>query len=150
MTVFVDYAQILLDFQTMLAAAGLVDTNSRALTVFKNADDVAFEYGNMPMADCRFRRNVPALVTIGQSYYCDLTIEVEIATYSMTSRDKCATMRDDLTGKIQRFFQQNPRFSAAIDSTIVGAVEFETTETKAQGEFVAAAVAQFHIQLYSQ
>lgn len=144
MSEFVNYSQVLSDFRAALETAAL-----GFKTVKKNAGDEDFNYHNMPMADCRILRADPEN-TAGQTYYCDITIQVEIACFDMTSRDKCATIRDGLTNKVQRFFQQNPRFSAFVDSTVVGAVEFETGETKAQGEFVAAAVAQFHVKLYSE
>lgn len=148
MTNFVDYAQILSDFKTTLEGATLI--NGLTLTkVFKNATDLDFDYANMPMADCRLRQNVPEN-TAGNTYYNDILIEVEIACFDMTSRDNCATMRDNLTNAVQRLFQTTPHFSAAVDTVQVGAVDFETGETKAQGEFIAAAVLQFHVKLYSE
>lgn len=155
MTNFVNYSQILSDFRTALAGATLINgltfqtKADGTKAVFKNASDMDFAYENMPMADCRLKQNVP-LNTAGNTYYNDLLVEVEIACFDMTSRDKCATMRDDLTNAVQRFFQQNPHFSAFVDTVQIGAVLFETGETKAQGEFIAAAVAQFHVKLYSE
>jgi hypothetical protein len=152
---FVNYSQILEDFRAALAGASLINGLSFATksdgsrSVFGNAQDTDFDYVNMPMADCRIRRADPEN-TAGQTYYNDIVIEVEIACFDMTSRAKCAKMRDDLTNAVQRFFQQNPHFSAFVDTVQVGAVDFETGETKAQGEFVAAAVAQFHVKLYSE
>lgn len=143
MTDFINYSQVLLDMKNAVEGANL-----GFKTVFKNAGDYEFQYGNMPMLDFRVRRAIPQAVA-GQTYYSDIVIEAEIACFDMTSRDKCATMRDNLTNALQRFFQENPRFGAYVDTTIVGTVEFETGETKAQGEFVAAAVAQFHVQFYS-
>jgi hypothetical protein len=148
MTNFVNYKQILIDFQTALAGATLI--NGLVLKkVFKNAQDMDFDYVNMPLADCRLKHNIP-LNMAGNSYYADLMVEVEIACFDMTSRDKCATMRDDLTNAVQRFFQQNPHFSAFVDTVQIGACQFETGETKAQGEFIAAAVLEFHVKLYSE
>lgn len=155
MTNFINYSQILTDFRNSLAGATLINGLAFAVkadgtpAVFKNAQDTDFDYVNMPMADCRIRRADPEN-TAGQTYYSDITVEVEIACFDMTSRDKCATMRDDLTNAVQRFFQGNPHFSAFVDTVQVGAVDFEVGETKAQGEFVAAAVAQFHVKLYTE
>lgn len=148
MTDFINYAQILTDFYTTLQSATLI--NGLAFTkVFKNAEDMDYEYGNMPMADCRLKRAVP-LNTAGDTYYSDIVIEVEIACFDMTERDVCATMRDNLTNAVQRVFQLNPHFSAYVDTVQIGVVNFETGENKAEGEFIAAAVAEFHVKLYSQ
>lgn len=155
-TNFVNYKQILIDFQAALAGATLINGVSFGTrpdgtkAVFKNAQDMDFIYPNMPMADCRFKSNVPEN-TAGNTYYNDLVIEVEIACYDMTSRDKCATMRDDLTNAVQRFFQQNPHFSSFVDTVQIGVTTFETGEDKAnQGEFVAAAILEFHVRLYTE
>jgi hypothetical protein len=117
-------------------------------SVFKNATDQDLQFQNMPMVDFRLRRMVPEPLA-AQQYYSTVTLEAEIAHYEMTDRDKCATIRDDLTAALQRWLQENPHFSAFSDTVLVGPVEFEVGETKAQGEFVAAAVATFLIMGYS-
>ncbi len=145
---FINYSQILTDFKTALAGATLI--NGLALrSVFKNAQDMDFDFVNMPMADCRLKVATP-LNLAGNRYYSDLLLEVEIACYDMTSRDKCATMRDDLTNAVQRFAQLNPHFSAFVETVQIGPVQFETGETKAQGQFIAAAVLEFHVKLYAE
>lgn len=141
---FINYTQVLADMKAAVDGADLGFKSTHT-----DASDVDFRYDNMPMLDLRVRRAVPTAVA-GQTYYSDITVEAEIAAFSMTSRSKCATMRNDLTNALQRFFQENPRFGAYVDSTLVGAVEFEVGETKAQGEFVAAAVATFHVLFYSE
>jgi hypothetical protein len=143
MSDFINYPQVLTDMKDAVSAANL-----GFKTVHRNADDNTFQYQNMPLVDFRVRRATPTAVA-GQTYYSDILVEAEIACFDMTSRDKCATMCQGLTNALQRFFQVNPRFGAYVDSTIVGAVEFEVGETKAQGEFVAAAVATFHVLFYS-
>lgn len=145
---FVNYSQILQDFRDVLAGATLIN-GVKFQAVLKDAMDMDFIYQNMPLADCRLKRGVPDN-TSGNTYYNDLLIEVEIAVFDMTSRDKAATMRNDLTNAVQRFFQANQHFSAFVDTVVVGQVDFETGESKAQGEFIAAAVLQFHVKLYSE
>lgn len=143
MSDFINYPQVLLDMKNAVAAAAL-----GFKTVHRNADDNQFQYQNMPLVDFRVRRAEPTAVA-GQTYYSTILVEAEIACFDMTSRDKCATMCQGLTNALQRYFQENPRFGAYVDSTIIGAVEFQVGETKAQGEFVAAAVATFHVLFYS-
>lgn len=141
---FINYTQVLTDMKNAVDAANLGFKET-----FTDASDLDFRYDNMPMLDLRVRRAVPQAVA-GQTYYSDILVEAEIAAYSMTSRSKCATMRNDLTNALQRFFQVNPRFGAYVDSTLVGEVQFEVGETKAQGEYIAAAVATFHVLFYSE
>ncbi len=155
MTNFINYSQVLIDFRDTLAQATLINGLTFAIkadgqkAVFKNAEDMDFDYVNMPMADCRLKRNIPEN-TAGNTYYNDLVVEVEIACFDMTSRDKCATIRDNLANAVQRVFQLNPHFSAFVDTVQVGTISFETGENKAQGEFIAAAVLEFHVKLYSE
>lgn len=142
MSNFIDYAQVLADMRDAVLAA----PNSLGFKrVTRNADDMDFQFQHMPMCDFRIRRASPDLVSIPNGYYSDILVEAEVAAYSMTSRDKCVTMCQDLTNALQGFFRENTRFGAYVDSTIVGVVEFEVGETKAQGEFVAAAVVTFHV-----
>lgn len=145
---FINYGQILLDFQTALAGAVLINGLSLK-KVFKNAQDMDFDYVNMPMADCRLKEAIP-LNLAGNRYYGDIKLEVEIACFDMTSRDNCATMRDNLTNAVQRFAQLNPHFSAFVETVQIGPVQFETGETKAQGQFIAAAVLEFHVKTYAE
>jgi hypothetical protein len=144
MAEFANYNQILLDMKNAVEGAAL---GFKRCVV--DADDNDFQFQHMPMADFRIKRNLPELVS-AQTYYSAIQIEVEIACFDMTSRAKCATMRNDLTAALQGFFQANPRFGGYVDSTVVGPVEFEIGETKAQGEFIAAAVATFTVFFYSE
>jgi hypothetical protein len=141
---FADYNLVLADMKAAVEGASLGFKR-----VIVDADDNDFQYQHMPLCDLRIRRNAPELVS-AQTYYSAIQIEAEIACFDMTSRAKCATMRNDLTAALQGFFQANPRFGAYVDSTVVGPVEFEIGETKAQGEFVAAGVATFTVFFYSE
>lgn len=143
MASFINYAQILADMKAAVEGASL-----GFKSVHRNADTLSFQFQNMPMLDLRVRRAIPTNVS-GQTYYSTIVVEAEIACFDMTSRDKCATMCQGLTDALQRFFQENPRFGAYVDSTVIGEVVFELGETKAQGEFIAAAVATFHVLFYS-
>jgi hypothetical protein len=141
---FANYNQVLLDMKNAVEAANL---GFKRVTI--DADDNDFQFQHMPLVDFRIRRAQPEL-TSQRTYYSAVEVEAEIACFNMTSRALCATIRNDLTNKLQRFFQVNPRFGAFVDSTVVGPVEFEIGETKAQGEFVAAAVATFVVLFYSE
>lgn len=147
MSNFINYSQILTDFRNLLAGATLINGLSFQ-TVLKNAQDSDFVYPNMPMADCCLMQAIP-LNMAGNNYYSTITIQVEIACFDMTSRDKCATMRDGLTNAVQYVFQQTPHFSANVDTVQVGPVQFADAESKTQGQFMASAILEFNVKLYS-
>jgi hypothetical protein len=151
MTNFINYAQILTDFRNLINTANptLLNGGVAFEKVFKNAQEIDYGYENMPLLDCRFKEANP-LNTAGNTYYSDIWIEVEIACYDMTSRDNCATMRENLTNAVQRLVQTNPHFSANVDTVQVGRVVFETGEGKAQGEWIASALLDFHVKLYTE
>lgn len=142
-TFFHDYDQILLD-----ARAAVETANLGFAKVMADANDRDYVIQNMPLCDLRVRRSTPDALG-GQNYYGDITIEAEIATFDVTSLRDAAKMRNDLAGKLQKFFQQNPHFGAAMDTVIVGNVEFATGEDAKVGAFMASAVLEFHVKLYS-
>jgi hypothetical protein len=144
MTTFGNYTQVLTDM-----VAAIQNANLGFAKVFKNASDIDCEYNNMPMCDVRMKRAIPQLVSLPSNYYVELIVEIEVGAFHMTSRDQAAIMRDNLVDAVQALFRQTPRFGGYVEDTIVGAVEFETGENAAQGEFVAAALAQFHVKFYA-
>jgi hypothetical protein len=117
--------------------------------VLADASDTDFVFESLPMADVRFKRAVPQ-ATGGNNYWTAMVMEIEIGANDMTGRRASAKIRNDLINALQRHFQVNPRFSASIDTTIVGNVECETIETDDQGAFIASAVLEFHCMVYSQ
>lgn len=146
---FIKYRQILLDFKAAAATVTGPDTGKQFKQVFTNADERDFRYDNMPLLDVRWKRILPEPIT-NMTYYTDMTLEAEICVGDMTSRDECATIRDDLTNALQRYFKDHPRFSANVDTTFVGQTDFGTGESKSEGAFVAGAVLQFHIKLETE
>lgn len=140
---FIDYDQIVLDARQAVETANLGFKK-----VIADANDRDYVDANMPLCDLRVRRATPE-ATGGQHYYVDLSLEAEITTFDLSSLRDAAKMRNDLAGLLQRFFQQNPHFSAASDTVIVGNAEFGTGEDAKAGAFMAAVVMEFHVKLYS-
>jgi hypothetical protein len=140
---FVDYSQIIND-----AKAALETGNLGIKAVFTNAGDRDFVIEHMPMVDLRWKRALPEPLA-GRNDYVQGVLEVEVATFDLTNRDKAAKLRDDLTSAIQRFFQVNPRFSGSLDTVTIGATDFETGENLGeQGAFAASAVTEINVFLY--
>jgi hypothetical protein len=142
-TFFHDYDQILLD-----ARAAVETANMGFSKVMADANDRDYVIQNMPLCDLRIRRSTPDALG-GQNYYGDIVIEAEITTFDVTSLRDAAKMRNDLAGKLQKFFQANPHFSGSSDTVIVGNAEFGTGEDPKAGAFMAAVVMEFHVKLYS-
>lgn len=142
-TFFIDYDTIITDCKAV------VDSGSLGFKkVMIDAMDRDGLYDNMPLLDLRIRRSTPDALG-GQNYYADITVEAEITTFDMTSLREAAKMRNDLLGKLQKFLQQNPHFSSASDTVLIGNSEFGTGEDPKTGAFLAAVVADFHIKLYA-
>lgn len=146
MSDFIDTEQLLEDFRA------LVEAQSQSLgfkQVFLNASDVDYVYDNMPLLDLRIKRGKP-VPTTNATYFTTLLLEAEICVYHMTSREEAAKIRSSLTNALQRLVKDNPRFSAGLETTIVGDFEFGTGEDKSQGAFVAGTVQEFYPQLYTE
>lgn len=143
MTNFVDYDMILDDMVNLIKAQV-----SGFKEVRKDSNDRDFTVTNMPLADVRIKRVLPEN-TGQQNYYNQIVIEVEICTFDLSSRQEAAKLRNDLTNGVQRLFQTNSRFGAAVDATQVGQAEFETAESEKEGAFMAVAVLQFNVFVYA-
>lgn len=143
MTDFIDYDTILDDMVNLISAN--VPGFKKAM---KDANDRDFVVSNMPFCDVRMKRVIPDN-TGQQNYYSTVVVEVEVATFDLSSRQEAAKLRNDLTNAVQRLFQTNSRFGAAVDATQVGPAEFETGESEKEGAFVAGAVLQFNVFVYA-
>lgn len=140
----IDYDLITLDMQATVIAGNLGFKK-----VLADASDTDFVFENLPMADVRFKRAIPN-ATGGNNYYTAVVMEIEIGANDMTSRRSSAKIRNDLIKALQELFQNNPRFSSSVDTTIIGNVECPNIETDDQGAFIASAVLEFHVMVYSQ
>lgn len=143
MTDFVDYDLIETDAANLISNANLGFKK-----VIINAEDVDFVFENAPLADIRTRRVLPEALG-GRNYYSTIVLEVEIGAVDMTNRRASATIRNDLINATQRLFQDNPRFSNGVDTVILGNVELETVQDESQGAFIASAVVEIHVKLYT-
>lgn len=141
---FVDYDQIQLDFQAAVQGASLGFES-----VLLDANDRDYLIDKMPLLDIRIKGMDPTAIT-NATYYTDITLECEVCAYSLVSRRDAAKMRSELTNKLQRFVKDNPRFGANIETTFIGLGTFGSGESKAEGAFVAGAVLEFHVQLYTE
>ena len=146
MTDFIDYELLQYDLQ----AAVVAQTASLGFKkVFVNASERDFNYDNMSLLDIRIKQADPEAIT-NATYYTDITLEGEVCAYSFQSREEAAKLRGELVNALQRFVKDNPRFSSQLETTIIGRVDFGTGESKAEGAFVAGAVLEFHLKIYTE
>jgi hypothetical protein len=148
MTDFVNYDQILDDLVTMLRA-NVTAPNAQGLTIDRDQDDTDFVWGNFPLVDVRAARALPDL-TGGQQYYTAFVVEIEVVAGDLSSRQDAVRLRNGLLNQVHRAVQTNPRFGASNDSCIIGQVEFETEQSPENGAYIAAAVAQISVMIYTQ
>lgn len=141
---FVDYSTIVGDLVALLQA-----NVTGAEKIGKNLDERDYTFAQMPLIDVRLKKDSPTL-TGQQNYYVEVVLEVEIACHDLSSRDEAAILRDGLLNQVRQTIRTNPRFSGAVDSTVIGPVDFETAEDVDQGAFVSAAVAQVSVFVYTQ
>ena len=140
----IDYDQITIDMAASIRTASLGFKK-----VIEDAGDTDFVFENCPLADVRFKRAI--VQSTGQrNTWTDVIMEVEIGAYDVTNRRASAKIRNDLIQALQRHFQVNPRFSASVDTTMVGNVEAESVEDDKQGAFIASAVCEFHVMVYTE
>jgi hypothetical protein len=144
MTDFIDYDQILDDFVALIQAQV-----PEFASVGKNMPDRDFHMGNMPACDVRLGGIVPELTSIDNTYWTQVVLSCDIGAVDLSGYDEAATMRQDLLNKFHRAIQTNTRFSASVDTTVIGPVEFELAQDEKQGCFVAAAVAQVFVYCYA-
>lgn len=144
MSDFIDYDQLLEDFKTAIESQSLGFKQ-----VLIDASDRDFIYDNMPLLDIRIKEADPTAIT-NATYYTTMILEAEVCAYSFTSRREAAKLRGELVNKLQLFVKQHPRWSAQLETTIIGKASFGTGESKAEGAFVAGAVLEFHPQLYTE
>ncbi len=150
MTVFIDYRTILTDLQALIIASNTVydvTDPTKLKDVLLNANDRDWNPQNMPMLDLRLKRVIPDARS--NAYYAEVIVEAEIAVFDLTSRDEAATIRENLANSLQRLIQTNPRFSAMCDDTLIGVAEFGVGESKQEGAFMAGAVLDFRVFVYS-
>ncbi len=148
----IDYSQVLADLKTLLAGSQSVYNpadQTKARDVLTNANDRDYVSMNMPLIDLRMKRAVPDPKT-NVVYYTDVTVEIEIAVMDLTSLNDAATIRDDLVQAVQSLLKANRRFGASVDDTILGSVDFAVGEDAKAGAFLAGAVMELHVFVYSE
>lgn len=144
MTDFIPYDTLTTDLAAAATAANLGFEK-----VLVDADARDFRADQAPLLDIRLKRLLPEAVT-NATYYSDLILECEIFALDMTSRREAAKIRNDLLNALHRYVKDHPRFSGSVETTILGSVEFGSGESRAEGAFVAGAVFELHVKLYTE
>ena len=120
----------------------LLDTQvTRAKLVKKEADERDYAFHNMPLIDVRLRESQPE-VRAYRDYYVFITFDVQVTANDLSGYDEAATLRDTVLSDAIDAVRNNAHFSASLESSRVGLVEFNNAKDDDTGAFMAAATFQ--------
>ena len=118
-----------------------------AQLVKKECDERDYAFHNMPLIDVRLNRSEPE-VRSGRDYYVFITFEVQITAHDLSGYDEAATLRDTLMSSAIDAVRNNASFSSEIETSRVGAVEFNNAKDDNTGAFMAAAAFEVITESY--
>ena len=126
----------------------LLTTEVTAAQMVKaEADARDYAYHNMPLIDVRIRDSANE-VRSGRDYYVFVTYEVQVTCHDLSGFDEAATLRDTLMASAIDAVRNNADFSASIQTSRIGAVEFTNAKDENTGAFMAAATFEVITETY--
>ena len=137
-----NYNQILTDMQL------LIQTISSIEDVTVEESDVAFPaLSKMCKANIRLVAS-PMEVRVGQDYFSDVNLEIDVLAVDLSSYAEAANMRNGIVRDVVTTIRDNARsFSSDVESTITTNVAFEGGPVEDQG-FVAIATVEVSVKVY--
>jgi hypothetical protein len=121
------------DLVTLLSA-----NVSGAKRVKKQCDDRDYHYANFPLIDVRLRSSSNQ-VRAGRDYFTTVTFEVQVTVHDLSGFDEAATLRDTVLSDAIDTVRNNANFSAQIETSSIGPIEFSNAKDEGSGAFMAAA-----------
>lgn len=106
--------------------------------VKKQCDDRDYNFSNMPLIDVRLRSSNNQ-VRSGRDYYVTTIFEVQVTVHDLSGFDEAATLRDTVLSDAIDTVRNNANFSAQIETSHIGPVEFSNAKDEGSGAFMAAA-----------
>lgn len=137
-----DYTQIQEDLQALIKA-----NISLLNAVLTDADARDISANNVPLVDIRYVVDEPA-VRVGQAYYNQTTLDLEVITHSLESQHTAAMVRNSILRSIADLLRANPHFSATLETVKIGPIAFDAGMDRQTGAFVAAAVMRVYVEAY--
>src|SRR4030067_1125172 len=125
-TNFIDYNQVLDDMKSLIETK-VTSASVPFKVVGTNLATRDFTFNGMPLCDVRLSTLDPEVLA-GQNYYSGLALELEIAAFDLSSKDKAARIANELLAKSQRAIVENSHFGAVWESVNLGHVDFITAE----------------------
>ncbi len=104
-------------------------------------DERDINFSNMPLIDVRLVTFDPE-VRVGQDYFTDLVIQVDIYSYDLSSNREAAIVRDTVLKAAQNGVRENPSWHVELESSILGQGELLTAKDEGTGGFEARATFQ--------
>ena len=131
------------------ALAALISSNVSGFeNVLYEADELDEHDANMPLCEVFLERDAPE-VRVGQDYVNSFTYSVEIYTEDLSERSEAVTVRNGLLRSVIDVIRANPRFHVDIESTVIGAMEFDVAADEEENGFVAGAKLNVLVSAYS-
>ncbi len=137
------------NFQTIESdLVSLLTTEVTAAQLVKaECDERDYAFHNMPLIDVRIRTSNPE-IRAGRDYYVFVVYEVQITCHDLSGFNEAATLRDTLMSSAIDAVRNNASFSAEIETSRVGAVEFNNAKDDNTGAFMAAATFEVITESY--
>lgn len=115
--------------------------------VKKEADERDYVFSNMPLIDVRLTEGNPE-IRAGRDYYVFTTFEVQVTTHDLSGFDEAATLRDTVLSDTIDVIRNTANFSANLESSRIGQVQFSNAKDENSGAFMAAATVEIQTETF--
>lgn len=139
---WVNFNAIQNDLVTLIAAEV-----SAVKLVKKEADERDYAFHNMPLVDVRLQES-PSEVRAGRDYYVFVIFEVQVTVFDLSGYDDAATLRDTILSDVLDAIRNNANFSASLETSKIGPVNFLQSKDDQSGAFMAAATAVVQAEVF--
>jgi len=139
---WIDFNQIQDDLVTLIDGG-----STGAKLVKKEADERDYAFHNMPLVDVRLTDADPE-VRAGQDYFAETTFEVQVTAFDLSDFSEAATLRQSVITAVVDLIRTNAKFSASIESSVIGAHSFSSAKDEQSGAFMAAATVQVIVKTF--
>lgn len=131
------------------ALATLISDNVAGFeAVLYEADQLDEHDANMPLCEVFLENDRPD-VRVGQDYVNRFSYAVEVYTEDLSDRSEAVSVRNGLLRSVIDIIRANPRFHVDVESTIIGAIDFDVATDEEENGFVAGAKMILTVVAYS-
>lgn len=120
---------------------------SSAKYVKKEADERDYNFSNMPLIDVRLSSSDPQIRS-GRDYYVFVTFNIQVTAVDLSGYNEAATLRDTVLSDAIDIVWNNANFSAEIETSRIGPLEFSNAKDEQSGAFMAAATFEVTVEAF--